>query len=235
MSRVLAIVPAFNEQGSIEKVVNNLYLNNPTIDVVVVNDCSTDKTEEEVRKTKANLLSLPLNLGIGGAMQTGYIYAEENGYDFAVQVDGDGQHDTTEIKKLLETAVTQKADLVIGSRFIKGGSYTQKFLRNLGITIFRFITQFLLGRKIYDATSGFRLVNRQIIQEYAEYYPTDYPEPEVLVLLNKKGYKIVEVPVKMLKRETGKSFVTPLKATYYMIKVVMSMIIMQMRKVANDE
>lgn len=230
VNRILVIVPAYNEEDSITKVVDGIYGADGAYDIVVVNDCSTDSTEKVLSKAKINHLRLPINLGIGGAMQAGYKYAKENGYDYAVQVDGDGQHEPREIVKLLKAHQETEADLIIGSRFINNSKdYKQTVLRKLGIEIFAFCTKILADQKIFDATSGFRLANRNIINLYADYYPSDYPEPEVIVMIKKRGYKIHEVPTKMNLRETGKSSITPLRSVYYMIKVISSMLLQKVR------
>jgi len=230
MSKLLVIVPAYNEQASIKKVVQDIKSANTDYDIIVVDDRSTDGTRAILENENICHLSLPINLGIGGAMQTGYKYAKENGYDFAVQVDGDGQHEPREIVKLLKVQQETGADLVIGSRFINDSKeYKQTVLRKLGIEIFAFCTKILANQKIFDATSGFRLANRNIINMYADYYPSDYPEPEVIVMIKKRGYKIHEVPTKMNLRETGKSSITPLRSVYYMIKVISSMLLQKVR------
>ncbi|MEI6266711.1 MAG: glycosyltransferase family 2 protein [bacterium] len=229
MAKLLVIVPAYNEEKSILDVIRNIREAEPTADIMVVNDCSIDKTEEILSNNKISHISLPLNLGIGGAMQTGYIYALNNNYDFAVQVDGDGQHEPKEIKKLVAAQDREKADLVIGSRFLGEKSFRSSFARRIGINIFAFITQILTGQRITDATSGFRLVNREVIALYAANYPSDYPEPEVIVYLKNRGKKIVETPVLMKERQGGKSSITPLKSVYYMFKVISSMLMQKVR------
>jgi glycosyltransferase involved in cell wall biosynthesis len=234
MKNTLVIVPAFNEEKSVAKVVERIQRECPFADVLVVNDCSTDRTEEVLRVNKINHIQLTVNLGIGGAMQTGYIYAFKNGYEFAVQIDGDGQHEPAEVSKLFRAMETEGADLVIGSRFVTKTGFNQSFMRKIGINIFKLVTTVLTGQSVADATSGFRLANRKVITVFSKYYPTDYPEPEVLVYLDKFGFKVKEVAVKMNNRETGKSSITPLKSAYYMAKVVMSMLVMKLRGVEYD-
>ncbi len=199
------------------------------MDILVVNDCSTDDTANVVKSLNIPCLDLPINLGIGGAMQTGYIFARDNNYDFAVQVDGDGQHDPREIEKLRSAHKKTGASLVIGSRFSKQTDYQSAFSRRLGIYIFSVITKILTGQSIKDATSGFRLANREVIQLFADYYPSDYPEPEVIVYLKNKGLDIYETPVKMSNRSYGKSSITPIKSVYYMIKVISAMFMQKLR------
>ena len=229
--RLLVIVPAYNEEGSIEKVVTNIGTANSQYDIVVINDCSTDRTSEILEKTFINHVDLPINLGIGGAMQTGYLYALDNKYDYAVQVDGDGQHDPKEIIRLVAKMESGKADMIIGSRFVEKTEYNQKIMRMLGINMFSLVTRFLIGQSIKDSTSGFRLVNHRVIKYFAENYPTDYPEPEVLVGLTRRGFKIVEIPVRMHLRETGVSSINSLRSVYYMAKVFFAMLIEKIRKV----
>lgn len=232
MKNILIIIPAYNEEKSIKDVVGAIKKSIPTADILVVNDCSKDKTSATVRELEGlNLIDLPINLGIGGAMQTGYKYAKAGGYDYAMQIDGDGQHDPAEAKKLIDAILGQEVDMVIGSRFLEKTGYKQSFFRMLGINIFELMTRALIRQKITDSTSGFRIVNKRVIQKYSDYYPTDYPEVEVLIYLSNAGFKFKEVSVKMSNREHGSSSITTLKSAYYMVKVVYSMIISKMRKV----
>lgn len=224
--KTLVIIPAYNEEESIEKVVNSVYSENiDNCDVLVVNDGSKDKTVEKVRNTKAILIDSPNNLGIGGAVQTGYLYAKKNNYDIAIQLDGDGQHDPKYISKLIDE-IKKGNDLVIGSRFVGEKDYKQTKLRMLGINLISATINFMTDTKIYDTTSGLRAVNKNIIEEFADSYPYDYPEPITNMEVIKKGYKIKEIPVKMRQRETGKSSISPLKSIGYMFKVILSIIIM---------
>jgi len=229
MKDLLVIIPAFNEEKSLPKLVNEISANFPMASIVIVNDCSTDNTMQIAEKLGVIVLNLPINLGIGGAMQTGYKYAQANNYYFAVQVDGDGQHNPSEIKKLLEVQEKTQANLVIGSRFLEKPEYKQSFFRMLGINFFAFITKLLTHQRITDATSGFRLADKKVISLYANYYPSDYPEPEVLVYLHNKGMKIVETQVKMEQRKSGKSSITPLRSVYYMAKVICAMFMQRIR------
>ncbi len=229
MNKLLVIIPCYNESGSIIKVVESIKLDIPGADVLVVNDCSTDNSLELLNGNLINHIDLPINLGIGGAMQTGYLYAKNNGYDYAVQIDGDGQHNPAEVPKLLTELQKGDNDMIIGSRFLQKTQYKQTYFRKLGIDIFKVFTKYLIGYPISDATSGFRIVNKRVIAAYADYYPTDYPEPEVLVYLEKLGMKVKEIPVTMSHREHGKSSITPLKSAYYMMKVATSMVIMRLR------
>jgi glycosyltransferase involved in cell wall biosynthesis len=223
--RILVIIPAYNEEGSVGKVVAEVKANLPQANILVVNDGSTDLTSEKARSYKAMVLDLPFNLGIGGAMQSGYKYAYEKDYDIAVQVDGDGQHDPKEISKLLQLLEAKKVDMAIGSRFITHSVYKISIMRRLGSSILAGVISSLIKQKITDPTSGFRAVNRKAIWLFALYYPQDYPEPEALVLLCKGGLKIAEVAVKMKQRYSGESSITKIRAIYYMVKVLLAIFI----------
>ena len=228
--KVLIIIPAYNEQESIQKVVNSIYEKYDNLDVVVVNDGSKDKTLEKAKKTSAKVIDLPCNLGIGGAVQTGYLYAYKNSYDIAIQVDADGQHDINYIKQMIDVIEKGQADMVIGSRFVEDTGYKQTFARMLGIKINSAIIKLFTKKKIYDTTSGFRAVNKDIIESFAKSYPYDYPEPCTNMEMILKGKKIEEIPVKMYNRETGVSSISPLKSIKYMLKVVLSLFLMKIKK-----
>lgn len=228
--KTIVIIPAYNEQDSIKKVVNNIYEKYNYIDVVVINDGSKDNTLEEAKKTKATIIDLPCNLGIGGAMQTGYLYALRNNYDIAIQVDADGQHDVSYIKEMQELIENGQANMVIGSRFIANTGYKQTFARMLGIKINSSIIKLLTGKRIYDTTSGFRTVDKGIIESFAKDYPYDYPEPCTNMEMIIKGKNIKEIPVKMYNRETGVSSISPLKSVKYMLKVTLSLFLMKIKK-----
>ncbi len=229
-NKTLVIVPAYNESKSINNVVNSILKQNiENCDVLVVNDGSKDNTYEEAKKTKAIVINSPNNLGIGGAVQTGYLYAYKNNYDIAIQIDGDGQHDPKYILDLIHE-IENGNDLVIGSRFVEKTNYNQKFFRMLGNNIISFIIKASTKVKIYDTTSGYRAVNRDLIKEFVEFYPYDYPEPCTNMSMIKKGYKVKEVRVEMKQRQTGESFVSPLKAASYMFKVTLSILIMGIKE-----
>ena len=223
--RILVIIPAFNEEGSLEKVVDEVHAHLPQAEVLVVNDGSTDLTSERAKSCGAMVLNLPFNLGIGGAMQAGYRYAFEKGYDIAVQVDGDGQHDPKEIPKLLHALEVERADVAIGSRFIGDSGYKSSIMRKVGIAIFSRVISTIVRQKITDPTSGFRAASRKAIQFFALSYPQDYPEPEVVVLLHQCRLKMVEVPVGMSERYFGESSITKIRSIYYMVKVLLAIFI----------
>ncbi len=226
----LIIIPAYNEEGNIERTVNNIKENAPEFDYVIINDCSTDNTLKICRENAFNFINLPVNLGIGGAVQTGYIYARDNGYDCAVQVDGDGQHDAAFLNEMADTLLRENADMVIGSRFIKMEGFQSSAMRRLGIKYFTNLIKGITGATVTDPTSGLRLINRRTIEMFAAYYPTDYPEPDSVVTLLKKKGKVVEIPVMMKERESGKSSISPLKSVYYMVKVSLAILLESVAK-----
>lgn len=229
--KVLVIIPAYNEEENIKTVVESVYDLGLNIDVVVINDGSTDNTFIEASKTKAVVINLPNNLGIGGAVQTGYLYALKNNYDVAIQLDGDGQHNPADIERMLEKIEREDYDMVIGSRFITKTSYKQTIFRRMGIYITSLIIKMLTGKKIHDTTSGYRAINREIIKEFSMNYPYDYPEPETNMRMIMKNKKIIEIPVEMRKRMAGKSFVTPLKSLKYMTKVTLSLFVTKLKNI----
>jgi glycosyltransferase involved in cell wall biosynthesis len=222
---IMAIVPAYNEEKSIFRVVSTIRNTHPEVDVVVVNDGSRDNTSYEARRAGAHVIDLPCNLGIGGAVQTGYIYGMKAGYDVVVQIDGDGQHNPTDLGRLLDIISRDEADMVIGSRFIEDTHYNPGILRGIGIRFFSRIVSMLIGLRVSDTTSGYRAVNRRIIEAFAKYYPSDYPEVETIVYISKKGFRIREIPVHMSERKEGKSSITPIKSIYYMLKVTLSLLL----------
>lgn len=218
----LVIIPAYNEEKSIEKVVQDIRENAPSFDYIIVNDCSTDGTLALCREKGFEVLNLPVNLGIGGAVQTGYLYALKNGYDAAVQFDGDGQHDAGYLDVMLEMMVREQADMVIGSRFLKKEGFQSSGIRRLGIRYFAALIKALTGRTVTDPTSGMRLGNRRVIAYFAKNYPKDYPEPESVVAILRHGYKVLEYPVLMRRREEGISSISPSRSLYYMVKVTLA-------------
>jgi hypothetical protein len=219
--RCLAIVPVFNERGSVGKVIERLRRALPEVDVLVIDDGSTDDTLRQIPHG-VTVVSLPFNLGIGGAMQTGYRYAALHGYDIAIQVDGDGQHRPSEVRRLIQYLQDGNAELVVGSRFLEPTAYTtyrQTLVRRMGAWMLRGSIQLLTGLTITDCTSGFRAANRRVIRAFAHWYPEDYPEPEVILLLHRAGYRIGELHVKMRQRRTGQSSIGVLAGVFYVLKV----------------
>lgn len=231
--KILVIIPAFNEERSIFKVISGI-LKYPGVDVVVVNDGSKDKTSAVTRRAGAGVIELPFNLGIGGAVQTGYIYAFKNGYDIAVQCDADGQHDPDYLMRIISPVIRGEADMVVGSRYVQASGYKTPLARKMGMLVFAAVVSLITGQSLHDTTSGFRAVNKKVIKFFANNYPTDYPEVEALVLLKRNGFTIKEVPVKMAYREHGESSITPLKSVYYMIKVLLA-IFMNVLRVSKKE
>jgi glycosyltransferase involved in cell wall biosynthesis len=223
--RCLAIVPAYNEEASVGSVIHELRALEPDLEMVVVDDGSSDRTAAVAASAGARVVSLPFNVGIGGAVQTGYQYALEHGFELAIQVDGDGQHDPSEIAAVLEPVLDGRADLAVGTRFAKGGGYRGTPVRRVGIRIFAAIVSLMVGQRVSDTTSGFRAVNRKALRLFAAEYPHDYPEVESILVLSRHGLRMVEVPVQMRVRETGNSSITTLRAAYYMIKVLLALFI----------
>lgn len=223
--KVLVIIPAYNEALNIVNTVNTLTSTCPEVDYVVVNDCSQDNTAEICKKNEFNYLSLPINLGIGGGMQAGYRYAVEKGYDVAIQFDGDGQHNASYIKDLIEPIKNGEADLVIGSRFINKEGFQTSAMRRLGINLLGFTLKVCGKVKITDATSGFRAASKDVIEFFSHHYAQDYPEPEAIIAARVSGFRVKEVPVVMNERTAGVSSINTFKSVYYMIKVTLAIVI----------
>jgi glycosyltransferase involved in cell wall biosynthesis len=223
--RSVAIVPAYNEEGSLGAVLEEIRAAEPDLEIVVVDDGSTDATAQVAEGAGATVIRLPFNVGIGGAVQTGYQYALEHGFDLAIQVDGDGQHDPQEIEQVVRPILEDRADLVVGTRFVQGGGYRGTRLRRVGIRLFAAVVSMLVRQRVSDTTSGFRAVNRKALRLFAADYPHDYPEVESIVLLSRHRLRMLEVPVQMRVRETGNSSITALRAGYYMIKVLLALFI----------
>ncbi|MES2807957.1 MAG: glycosyltransferase family 2 protein [Bacteroidota bacterium] len=233
-AKLLIVVPCFNEEASLPALLPLLLsLKLPEgyqTEVAVVNDCSKDSTANIAQKHAVTLINLPVNLGIGGAVQSGLIYAQNNGFDLAVQVDGDGQHPPAELVKLLNAYEQTRANLVIGSRFIDKEGFQSSFTRRLGIGYFHWLNKLFTGQNIVDSTSGFRLFDANAIALAAQYYPDEYPEPESLVLFARKGLKIYETPVIMAHRQGGQTSIRNFTSLYYCIKVTLAMVFASIRK-----
>jgi len=223
--KVLIIIPAYNEADNIAQVVERMREKAPWCDYLVVNDGSTDRTLAICEQENFYHLDLSINMGIGGAVQAGYIYAYKNNYDIAVQMDGDGQHDVAYLEKLLEPILADQADVVIGSRFLEKEGFQTSASRRAGINILSTLIWITTGKRIKDVTSGYRAVNRRFIEIYSKDYPMDYPEPEAIVSAMMHLGRVREVPVQMRAREGGVSSITFKKSVYYMIKVTLAILI----------
>ena len=226
--KVLVIIPAYNEAENIVYVVNRMMEQAPQYDYLVINDGSTDDTLRLCDKENFHYLDLAINMGIGGAVQAGYIYAYKNNYDIAVQMDGDGQHDIVYLDKLLAPIIAQEADVVIGSRFLEKEGFQSSASRRMGINILSALIWLTTGKRIMDVTSGYRAVNRMFIEIYSKDYPMDYPEPEAIVSAIMHLGRVQEVPVQMRAREGGVSSITFKKSIYYMIKVTLAILLCRM-------
>ena len=229
--KILAIVPSFNEEENIASVIESINRADPLIDILVVNDGSGDNTRAVAQSSGlARVVNLPCNLGIGGAVQTGLIFAKREGYDIAFQFDGDGQHIASEIEKILAPVRSDLADVVIGSRFCgKDEGYRSTFSRRLGIKVFEIVNSVLIRQRITDNTSGFRAYNQKAIAFLEHNYPMDYPEPEAVLILGKNGFRLKEVSVLMRERGSGRSSISGIVSLYYMIKVLLAMVVCCMR------
>lgn len=228
--RVLAVVPAFNESAAVGGVVREL-LARGDVDVVVVNDGSSDDTAGTARAAGARVVDLPYNLGIGGAVQSGLLFARDHGYDVAIQVDGDGQHHPGEIDRLLAPLRAGEADLVLGSRYVGKTGYRAPAARRTGMVLFSAVVSLLTGQRLRDTTSGFRASARPVIEYFADHYPRDYPEVESLVLLRRAGFRVREVACEFREREGGESSITAARSVYYMVKVMLALFVGMFRSV----
>lgn len=231
----IIIIPAYNEEKNILKTYQGIIdynkNNKDNYDVIVINDGSTDNTENILIENKIPHIKLINNLGIGGAVQTGYKYANENNYDIAIQYDGDGQHNINYVNKICNPIEKNDADMVIGSRFIENiDTFKSSTTRRIGIKLISFFIKIVTGKKIYDTTSGMRAVNKEIIKEFSNSYPTEYPEPVSTVKMLKKEYRISEVSVEMNERKEGVSSIRTWKSIYYMINVILSIILIGFRR-----
>lgn len=223
--KILIIIPAYNEAEGISKLIDNLEVNYSRYDYVIINDGSKDNTKQLCAQKGYHVINLPINLGIGGAVQTGYKYAKENDYDIAIQIDGDGQHNPAYIENLVTYIKEGTAEVVIGSRFINKEGFQSSKIRRLGINFLSSLLYICTRTKIYDVTSGYRAVNKRFISIFAEDYSRDYPEPEAIITTLMWRGKIKEVPVIMNERETGTSSINFSKSLYYMIKVSLAIMI----------
>lgn len=226
--KVLVIIPCYNEEENIRRVVTDLQRCAPWADYLIVNDCSTDASEAILKAEGYNYLNLPVNLGIGGGVQSGYLYACSHGYDVTVQMDGDGQHDPSYLADLVRPVFEGKLDMAIGSRFLEKKGFQTSFMRRLGIRIISFLIHILCGVRVRDTTSGFRACNKALTAYYAAHYAQDYPEPEAIISAVLGGFRVGEVPVIMRERMGGVSSINLVKSVYYMVKVSISLLVFRM-------
>jgi glycosyltransferase involved in cell wall biosynthesis len=231
LGRTVAVVPAYNEAEAVGAVIEEIGAFDSGIDVVVVDDASTDDTAAVARAHGATVLRLPFNVGIGGAVQTGFLYALEEGYETAVRLDGDGQHDAAELGKLLAPLERGEADIVIGSRFVEaGGSYRPPLARRIGIRLFARLVSILGGQRVTDTTSGFMAIDRVGIELFAAEYPHDYPEVEATLVAVRSGLRLAQAQVEMRERETGSSSITFVRSLYYIVKVTLALLVASLRR-----
>ena len=231
--KILVIIPCYNEAENIAGVVHRLRKACPEADYVVVNDCSTDQSVQVLKAEGCNYLDLPVNLGIGGGVQCGYLYAVRHGYDVAVQMDGDGQHDPAYLMEVVQPVLDGVYDMCIGSRFIKKEGFQTSFMRRVGIRWLSGMIRLLCGKRVLDVTSGFRATNLAMTAYFAQHHATDYPEPEAILAASLAGFRVGEAPVIMRERQGGVSSIHSFKSAYYMIKVSLALIIdrLSIRKV----
>lgn len=223
--KTLIIIPCYNEEVNIEFVVERLKRVYPQGDYLVVNDCSTDGSEGVLIKNEYNYVNLPVNLGIGGGVQSGFLYAVQNGYDIAVQMDGDGQHNPEYLPQVIAPVAEGRLDMCIGSRYITKEGFQSGIMRRVGIKFLSGLTKLLTGVKVKDVTSGFRAFNRDIFTMFSKNYAQDYPEPEAIVAAVTGGYRVGEVPVIMEERLGGVSSINALHSVYFMVKVSLSLLV----------
>lgn len=236
--RILAIVPAFNEERSLPAVVADLRRLAPGMEICVVDDGSEDGTSAVARALGATLLRLPVNLGIGGAVQAGYRWARDHGHDVAVQVDGDGQHDVSFLPALVEEVTSGRADLAVGSRFVgprEAGAFRSTWSRRAGIRYLSAMLRLRCGARVSDPTSGFRAAGRRAIELFAASYPPDYPEPESIAVAARAGLSVTEVPVRMGRRLHGESSIDAARSLYYLVKVSLALVVLPTRHPAEED
>jgi glycosyltransferase involved in cell wall biosynthesis len=223
--RRIAIVPAFNEEGNVGRVIDELRAFDRGLDIVVVSDGSIDRTALVAAEHGAHVIRLPFNLGIGGAVQTGFRYAWEEGYDVVVRVDGDGQHDPAQLDRVLEPVLSGDADIVVGSRFAGESGYRSTATRRVGIRVLAWVVSAIARQRVTDTTSGFQALNRRAIRLFAADYPHDYPEVEGMVMVIRHRLRLHEVPVSMRARVHGRSSIGSFASVYYMAKVLLALFI----------
>jgi glycosyltransferase involved in cell wall biosynthesis len=233
--RIIIMMPAHNEAENLPHVFAELHRALPDVDIVVIDDYSTDETALLAKRLGAQVVSLPCNLGYGGAVQTGFRYAVERGYDYAVMLDADGQHDPSYIPTLLAPVMAGEADLALGSRFLGTMQYRAGWVKRAGMTFFAAIVAHFTKRRVTDPTSGFQAMNRDVLSFFArDNYPTDYPDADTLLLLNYAGFRVLEVPVSMRERLAGVSMHTNWKVIYYIFKMILSILMVLLRQTTHS-
>jgi len=235
MKRVLVIIPCYNEEANLERVIERLRAAAPEVDFLIINDCSTDGSAAICKKNGYPHLNQPVNLGIGGTVQTGYLYARDHGYDATVQLDGDGQHDPAYLAAVLRPVLEGELDMCVGSRFITKEGFQTSFARRMGINILSYMIRILCGVHVRDTTSGFRACGRKLTAFFAEHYAQDYPEPEAILTAVLNGFKVGEVPVVMAERLGGKSSISALRSAYYMVKVCVALVVFRVTADHREE
>ncbi|SHJ79574.1 Glycosyl transferase family 2 [Desulfatibacillum alkenivorans DSM 16219] len=230
--RVIAIIPAFNEQKNIAQVIRGIQTHAPFAQPLVVDDGSKDGTADSARRAGARVIRLPFNLGYGAALQTGFKFALANGYDYAVQIDGDGQHDPQSLPILLKPVQKGEADVVLGSRFLGEGAYSMPALRYAGVMVFRVLVSLLIRKKITDPTSGFQALNRAAMERFyaSPHYPADFPDADVIIMLHRAGLRVLEAPVIMHPNPDGRSMHKGMTPVYYVFKMFLSIFLALIRK-----
>lgn len=237
--KLALIIPCFNEEDTVlalyDEIGRTSFPEGIVVTPVFINDCSTDNTRQIFREHRMTFIDLPVNLGIGGAVQAGYKYAFRSGYDIAVQMDGDGQHPPSELYKILKLITDGEADVAIGSRYLTKEGFQSSSLRRTGISYFRWLNKRLVGVTVYDSTSGYRALNRSALELVSSYYPDEYPEPEAIILYALHGLSIRETPVIMRERQGGRSSIRTYKTVYYMFKVTLGIIFLYIRLKFNGK
>ena len=223
--KTLVIIPCYNEEESIERVIERLQVTAPFADYLIVNDASTDGSANILKTQEFRHINLPVNLGIGGGVQSGYLYAHEHGYDITVQMDGDGQHSPVYLEAVIAPVLNGELDMCIGSRFIEKEGFQSSLLRRFGIQILSVLIHILCGKKVKDVTSGYRACNKELTAFFAEHYAQDFPEPEAIISSVLNGFIVGEVPVKMEERQGGVSSINSIIGAYYMVKVSLSLLV----------
>ena len=226
----LIVIPAYNEKLNIDAVVDDVTRHAPSFDYLIINDCSTDDTSVYCRAQGYHILDLPVNLGIGGGVQAGYLYAQRHGYDVVVQFDGDGQHDARYLNEMFDVMNAYQADMVIGSRYLTNEGFQSTFMRRFGIRILSGLIYLLYRRRMTDVTSGLRMINARTLALFCRYYPSDYPEPESVAICLRNGYKVLDHAVQMRPRAGGRSSISGMKSAYYMSKVSLAIVMDALHK-----